>query len=75
MKIKVKQLPYEEVMAIQKPKHLDPLRPNIIFRTLIRILSQSDLSKTGFTYKLHRMDEAGEGPFLILMNHSSFITL
>lgn len=75
MKIKVKQLPYEEVMAIQKPKHLDPLRPNIIFRTLIRILSQSDLSKTGFTYKLHRMDEAGEGPFLILMNHSSFIDL
>ncbi len=75
MKIKVKYLPYEQVVSIPKPKHMSPLRPNIIFRTLIRLLSQSDLSKTGFTYKLNRMEEAGNGPYLILMNHSSFIDL
>ena len=75
MKIKIKNVSYEEAMAVKKPKHKKPKKPNILFRTLIRILSIPDLLTTHFTYTTEGMEKAGEGPYLILMNHSSFIDL
>lgn len=75
MKIKTKSLPYEKVMALPRPKAVRPMRPNPVLSALIRLLSIPDLMKVHFTYTTHRMEEAGEGPCLILMNHSSFIDL
>ncbi len=75
MKIKIKHLPFEEVLKIEKPKFLRPKRPNLAFRTLIRLLSIPDLLATSFKYTKTDMDKAGEGPYFILMNHSSFIDL
>ncbi len=75
MKIKTKQASLEQVMSLKKPKHHRPKKPNILFRTLIRLLSIPDLWATGFKYTKTRMDKAGKGPYLILMNHSSFIDL
>ena len=39
------------------------------------IASVPDLIATRFTVTRKRMEEAGEGPYLILMNHSSFVDL
>ncbi len=75
MKIKTKRIPIEKALAIQPPKHERPGRPWLPIGGLIRILSLPDLRATRFTFTKHRMEEAGDGPYLILMNHSSFIDL
>ena len=75
MKIKTKRVSYEYAMSRTKPKYKKPKKPNILFRTLIRLLSIPDLWSAKFTYTESRMDAAGKGPYLILMNHSSFIDL
>ncbi len=76
MKIKTKRKDYDKVMALPRPKHRKPLRPNRILQTAIRLLSVFDLVPTHFTYEKHGMDRIGKKePVLILMNHSSFIDL
>lgn len=75
MKIKVKKADYEQVLQKSKPRHRGFMKPNIFFRTLIRVLSIPDMLATKFSYTKHNMDKAGKGPYLILMNHSSFIDL
>ncbi len=75
MKIKTKIVPYSKVLEIQIPRHKYPKKPNILFRTIIRIAAIPDLLATRFSYTKTRMDKAGDGPYLILMNHSSFIDL
>ena len=75
MKIKTKTLPYEQVLALPRPKARKPLRPHIFFRTLIRLLAIPDLLATRFTFRTERMELVGDKPCLILMNHSSFIDL
>lgn len=76
MKIKTKRLSYEQVMALPRPAHKDPLRPNMLLQTVIRVLAILDLFPTKFTYETHGMENIGKDePCLILMNHSSFIDL
>ena len=76
MKIKTKQLSYEKVMALPRPKHRNPLRPMFLLQLVVRILAIFDLLPTKFTYKTHGMEQIGKNePCLILMNHSSFIDL
>ena len=76
MKIKTKRRPYEEVMALPRPKHRKPLKPLFLLQLVVRILAILDLFPTKFTYKTHGMEQIGKRePCLILMNHSSFIDL
>lgn len=75
MKIKTKELSYNEVLKLKKPAHKDPLKPNFILQTVVRILAIFDLWQTKFTYTFKNRDKLEEGPYLILMNHSSFIDL
>lgn len=75
MKIKTKERSFDEVMAIKKPEHKNPLKPNILFSTLIRVLAIPDMIATKFSYTFKDRDKLEEGPYLILMNHSSFIDL
>ena len=75
MKIKTKHVPLETALAAKKPKHKRPKKPNFIFSSLIRILSIGALFKTKFSYTKSNMGKAGKGPYLILMNHSSFLDL
>ncbi len=76
MKIKTKNCSYEKVLAKPRPKHRDPLRPNMLLQLVIRILAIFDLFPTKFTYTTENMDSIGrKDPCLILMNHSSFIDL
>ena len=72
----MKKLSYKEVMALPRPKHRLPLRPNRLLQLVIRGLAILDLFPTKFTYTTEGMERIGEKePCLILMNHSSFIDL
>ncbi len=73
MKIKTVYKSYDQVMALPKAKKVKPKKPSIFFRTLVRLLSQMDLWKTRFKFT-GKFDKR-KGPYLILMNHSSFIDL
>ncbi len=75
MKIKTKKVSLEYALSIKKPKHKRPKKPWFLLSSLIRLLAIPDLIATRFRYTSERMDEAGDGPCLILMNHSSFIDL
>ena len=75
MKIRTRSVPYEKLLALPKQKHQKPLRPNPVLTTVVRVASILDTIPTGFRYRKHRMEAAGKGPWLILMNHSSFIDL
>lgn len=76
MKIKIKDKKYEDVLTCPPEKHRNPVKTNIIFRTLLKLLSVPDLWVTGFTCRKIGMERLGaKEPCLILMNHSSFIDL
>ena len=75
LKIRMKRLPYAQVMALPRPKHRNPLRPHPFFRALIRTLSAPTLHKIGYTVRRERMELVGDQPCFILMNHSSFTDL
>ena len=75
MKIKTKNISTETALAMTPPARKKLGKPNPLFQTLIRVLAIPDLMATKFTYTTSRMDLAGDGPYLILMNHSSFIDL
>ena len=75
MKIKTKKLSYAEVLSLPKAKRLSPKRPNLFFRTLVRIASAPDLRQTSFSYRNRVPKDVQNTPCLILMNHSSFIDL
>ena len=75
MKIRTKRLSYEQVTALPRPKHMNPMRPHPFFRGLIRVLSMPTLLKTRFTVRRERMELVGKQPCFILMNHSSFTDL
>ena len=73
MKIKIKNASYESVMDKSFPKRKKPLKPNIFWRTLIKILSSFALIPLKFKYRKKGMERLGKKePCLILMNHSCF---
>ena len=76
MKIKVIDKKYSEVLAIERKKHKKPRRPDVFFRTLLKLVSLPDLIKTRFKCKRIGMDKVSKKePRLVIMNHSSFIDL
>ena len=76
MKIKTARLPYEQLIARKKEKPFAPKRPNLFFRTLLKLVSLPDLIATKFTYTKEGMERLGKKePCLYLMNHSSFLDL
>ena len=76
MKIKNRALSYDEVLAIRPEPHLPPKRPSMFYRTLLKVLSRSELRAVDFTCTRKGMERLGpEEPALFLMNHSSFIDL
>lgn len=79
MKIKVKQSSYKSVIEnhnAKKHKSIKPKKPNIFFRTLIKLVSIPDLLATKFSFENIGMEKLGKNePAFILMNHSSFIDL
>ena len=73
MKIKSKSLSYDAVASIPKVKHKKPKKPNVLWSTLIRVLSFFALLPIKFKYRKKGMEKLGKKePCLILMNHSCF---
>ena len=73
MKIKTKRMSYEKVMALPRPPHRNPIKPNYFLQTLIQVLSLPTFWETKFFYEKHGMEKIDpKVPVLILMNHSSF---
>ena len=76
MKTKFIEKSYSEVMAIPKRKHKKPIKPNMLFRTLLKLVSLPDIIKTGFKCNLIGMERLKKNePALFLMNHSCFLDL
>lgn len=76
MKIKVIEKSYDEVMAQPREKHKKPHKPDIFFRTLMKLVSLPDMWKTHYHNEKIEMERLGKNePALFLMNHSSFIDL
>ena len=76
MKIKMIEKSYGEVLAMKRQKHEKPIRPNIFFRSLLKLVSVPDLISTHFKNERIGMEKLGrDEPALFLMNHSSFIDL
>ncbi len=76
MKIKNSVRDYASVAAMEVPEHKKPKRTNILFRTLLKLVSLPELWATHFKYREVGMERLGKNePALILMNHSSFLDL
>ena len=76
MRIKTKKITVAELSSLKKEKPFKPKKPNIFWRTLLKIFSSFDLAKTHFRLEKSGMERLGKKePCLILMNHTSFIDL
>lgn len=76
MKIKIKEISYDELARIKAPDRKLPRRPDPILKKVINILAVSTLKKLNFKKEYIGMDRLKKDePCLILMNHSSFIDL
>ena len=76
MKTKVKTLPYEQVLALPRPRPKAPRRPSWLLGAAIRLISAGELRSVGFSASYRDMDKIGpKEPVLILMNHSCFLDL
>lgn len=75
MKIKTVKKSYNEVCSVTPPEHIRPKKPNPALRALMKSLSAFDLKAVDFSYTTEKIERAGKGPWLILMNHSSFLDL
>ena len=73
MKTTVKKMDYDKVMALPRPQHKLPVKPNLFWRGLIRVLSTFGLMGTKFRYETERFELLQKDePCLILMNHTCF---
>ena len=76
MKNTFKNADFDKVMAKRRPKHKKPVKPNMFWRTLIRVLSIFKLINIGFHYETEGMEKIGKKePCLIFMNHSCFLDM
>lgn len=76
MKIKIKEISYDELTQIKSPVRKLPHKPNPLLKKVINVISKSELKKNNFKAEYIGMDRLKKDePCLILMNHSSFIDL
>ncbi len=76
MKIKIIKKNYDEVVNTKEKRHKKFVKPNIFFRTLLKLVSLPDLLSAKFKCEKIEMEKLRrKEPALILMNHSSFIDL
>lgn len=76
MKIKTLPMRYEDVLSLPEESRMKPKRPNLIFRTLVKLLSDFSLKKSNFKWESIGMEQLGKNePCIILMNHSCFTDL
>ena len=74
MKTTIKHLDYEKVMALPRPEHMLPRRPNIFWRTFVRLICFFAMLGTPSKIDKKELDAVipKDEPCLILMNHTCF---
>ena len=75
MKIQTKHMDYDRVAARERYKGKRPVKVNLFWRTLIRLLTVFGMAGTGFEYETEGLEELKDQPCLILMNHSCFLDM
>ena len=75
MKIKTESLSYDEVNSLPSWEHKKPKKPSRVLAGIARMALAGELKKVHFTWEKVDMEKAGDGPWLILMNHCSFTDL
>ncbi len=76
MKLKLKEKSYDEVMALSPEPHRLPKKPNVFWRTVMKLAGLPDLLITGFKCERVGMEKLErKEACLMLMNHSAFIDL
>lgn len=76
MKIRVRDMDYDAVMALPAEKHQKPVRPSRFLHSLVKLLAQSELKAVHFRVEKKGMERLGaDEPALFLMNHSCFLDL
>ena len=56
MKTKVKTLPYEQVLALPRPRPQAPRRPSWLLGAAIRLISAGELRSVGFSATYRDME-------------------
>ncbi len=73
MKIKTKEMSYDEVLALKPYVRKKPIKQLGLLRWIIKWYSTVDLMRVGFEAKMTGMEKLGKDePCLILMNHTCF---
>lgn len=76
MKIKVIDMPYEQVQALPEERYRPPVYQNRFFRWLLKTISRRELKKVHFTLTKTGLGHLEQDqPCLVLMNHSCFLDL
>lgn len=75
MKIKTKTISYDEAMSLPSWEHKQPKKPSKLLAAIARIGLGGELKKVDFSCEKIDMERAGDGPWMILMNHCSFTDL
>ena len=57
MKIRTEEKSYEEVLALPREKHLNPMRQTDVIRLLLKAVSFFDLRAVGFTFEKIGMEK------------------
>ncbi len=73
MKTTVKHMDYEQVMALPRPEHMPPRKPNLFWRTFVRAICGLGMGGCKLEYTREGLDQIPtDEPCLILMNHTCF---
>ena len=72
MKTTVKKKDYDQVMALPRPGHRQPIKPNFFWKTLVRAVCNLGMGGCKLEYTVEGLDAVKDEPCLILMNHSCF---
>lgn len=76
MKIKVKEISYEKFQELPPYKHSNPMKRSFLLASIIRIISGMTARSVNFKANYINIDKIDKKqPYLILMNHSSFIDM
>ena len=75
MKIQTKTMDYDRVMSRPGYRRKKPVKVNLFWRSLIRLLTVFGMAGTGFQYETEGLETLKDQPCLILMNHSCFLDM
>ena len=76
MKINQKSKTYDQVMAMPRFPHKQPMKPSVFLNRLIKLITIPDMLINRFTTNKIGMEKLSDDePCLILMNHSCFYDL